>query len=131
MLLIILFNLINSYFIKQLFLTKINWSIKFILIINLLSLGGIPPLLGFLPKWTLIFFLINIKLYFITFILIMTTLINLFYYIQLIYSIFILNFINIKFYNFKFLNIKFFIVTKLSIIINILLIIVTILFILT
>nr|YP_010585900.1 NADH dehydrogenase subunit 2 [Glossosoma caudatum]UZZ43623.1 NADH dehydrogenase subunit 2 [Glossosoma caudatum] len=128
MLLMMLFNLMNSYFIKQLFLTKINWFIKFILMINLLSLGGIPPLLGFLPKWTLIFYLINMKLYFITFILMMTTLINLYYYIQLMYSMFMLNFMNIKFYNFKFLNIKFFIVSKLSIIINILLMMVTILF---
>ena len=53
--LIFIFNNFKLYHINQLFAIFIKSKIiKFILIINLLSLGGLPPFLGFLPKWIVI-----------------------------------------------------------------------------
>nr|UGS80243.1 NADH dehydrogenase subunit 2 [Eolachesilla chilensis] len=53
--------------------------------VSLLSLGGLPPFLGFLPKWMIIQPLIFNNSFFLCFILVMTALITLFYYLHLIY----------------------------------------------
>lgn len=59
---------------------------------NLLSLGGLPPFLGFLPKWLVIQSIsINRQLFLLTVITIIT-LITLYFYLRLCYSAFILNY---------------------------------------
>nr|YP_010852808.1 NADH dehydrogenase subunit 2 [Graphium cloanthus]WGL40227.1 NADH dehydrogenase subunit 2 [Graphium cloanthus]WHN78793.1 NADH dehydrogenase subunit 2 [Graphium agamemnon] len=90
------FNMLNIYFINQLFIINMNFSIKFYFLINFLSLGGLPPFLGFFPKWIIINFLINNNMNFITFIFIMMSLIMLFIYIRIIYSSMIFNFLKMK-----------------------------------
>nr|UGS80451.1 NADH dehydrogenase subunit 2 [Lachesilla sp. LaspMLY] len=52
--------------------------------ISMLSLGGLPPLLGFLPKWLIIQNLIILKYSLLTTLLIFLTLLTLFFYIRLI-----------------------------------------------
>uniref|UniRef100_A0AAU7VAJ0 NADH-ubiquinone oxidoreductase chain 2 n=1 Tax=Malostenopsocus yunnanicus TaxID=3074937 RepID=A0AAU7VAJ0_9NEOP len=66
------------------------------LLISILSLGGLPPFLGFLPKWLVIQTLILNKLFMICFILIMTALITLFYYIRMVSAMTIMNFYSQK-----------------------------------
>lgn len=90
------FQLLNIFFINQLFISNINYSIKIFLLINFLSLGGLPPFIGFFPKWILINFLLSIDFFIITFIFIITRLIILFFYIRIIYSSFLFNYINLK-----------------------------------
>nr|VDB82606.1 NADH dehydrogenase subunit 2 [Eurytides dolicaon] len=90
------FNLLNVYFINQLFIINMNFQIKIFLMINFLSLGGLPPFLGFFPKWIIINFLINNNMNFISFIFIMMSLIMLYIYIRLIYSSIIFNFLKMK-----------------------------------
>lgn len=90
------FQLLNIFFINQLFISNINYSIKIFLLINFLSLGGLPPFIGFFPKWILINFLLSINFFIITFIFIITRLIILFFYIRIIYSSFLFNYINLK-----------------------------------
>ncbi|YP_009183558.1 NADH dehydrogenase subunit 2 (mitochondrion) [Galleria mellonella] len=90
------FQLLNMFFINQLFISNINYSIKMFLLINFLSLGGLPPFIGFFPKWILINFLLSMDFFIITFIFIMTSLIILFFYIRIIYSSFLFNYINLK-----------------------------------
>jgi len=89
----------NIFYLKQLFsnLNK-NFFIKFIFILNFISLGGLPPLLGFFPKWLTIQELIFNKIYFLTLIIVIITLITLYFYIRIIFSTLILNIneINIK-----------------------------------
>lgn len=58
-----------------------------LLSILLLSLGGLPPLLGFFPKWLTLETLINTNIFFIIFPLIIGSLINLFYYLTIFFSI--------------------------------------------
>lgn len=67
-----------------------------IFVIRFLSLGGLPPFLGFFPKWIIIQQLIQNNFYLITFILIITALITLFYYLQITLNIITFNFSNQK-----------------------------------
>nr|QOE76404.1 NADH dehydrogenase subunit 2 [Stenocephalemys zimai] len=55
--------------------------------IILLSLGGLPPLTGFLPKWIIITELLKNNCIILTTMMAMMALLNLFFYTRLIYSI--------------------------------------------
>nr|SPP23446.1 NADH dehydrogenase subunit 2 [Graphium androcles] len=90
------FNMLNIYFINQLFIININFKIKFFFMINFLSLGGLPPFFGFFPKWIIINFLINNNMNLISFIFIMMSLIMLFVYIRIIFSSMIFNLLKMK-----------------------------------
>nr|YP_009938341.1 NADH dehydrogenase subunit 2 [Lethe oculatissima]QNU07760.1 NADH dehydrogenase subunit 2 [Lethe oculatissima] len=94
-----LFYMLNIFFINQMFNFNINFPIKFSIMINFLSLGGLPPFLGFFPKWLIINFLILNKLYIISFFFYFMSLIMLIFYIRIIYSSFL--FFSIKFKWFK------------------------------
>nr|ARH53948.1 NADH dehydrogenase subunit 2 [Nacerdes carniolica] len=81
---ILILKISNSFHIKQLFnILNSNKTLKFSLMLNFLSLGGLPPFIGFMPKWLTINWLILNKMYLLSFILIILTLIMLFIYIQL------------------------------------------------
>nr|AKH04964.1 NADH dehydrogenase subunit 2 [Maruca vitrata] len=92
----LLFYLTNMYFINQLFFFNMNYMIKLSLLINFLSLGGLPPFIGFFPKWIIINFLLKNNFFFLTFILIMMSLILLFFYIRILYSSFMFNYLKLK-----------------------------------
>nr|YP_009538332.1 NADH dehydrogenase subunit 2 [Adelpha iphiclus]AYN60496.1 NADH dehydrogenase subunit 2 [Adelpha iphiclus] len=81
-----LFYIINVFFISQLFFFNMNFLIKISIMINFLSLGGLPPFLGFFPKWIVINYLLNNNFFIISFVFIMSSLILLFVYIRIIYS---------------------------------------------
>nr|YP_010165052.1 NADH dehydrogenase subunit 2 [Mythimna loreyi]QRN71757.1 NADH dehydrogenase subunit 2 [Mythimna loreyi]UNP54537.1 NADH dehydrogenase subunit 2 [Mythimna loreyi] len=108
-----LFYILNMYFINQLFINNMNFFIKINLLINFLSLGGLPPFIGFFPKWIIINFLINNNMYLLTFIFIMMSLIMLFFYIRISYSALMFNYLKMKWFkifikNNYFLLINFF-----------------------
>nr|YP_008757937.1 NADH dehydrogenase subunit 2 [Glyphodes quadrimaculalis]AGU90880.1 NADH dehydrogenase subunit 2 [Glyphodes quadrimaculalis] len=107
-----LFFCMNMFFINQLFFININYMIKLSLLINFLSLGGLPPFIGFFPKWIIINFLLMNNLFFMTFILIMMSLIMLFFYIRILYSSFMFNYLKLKW-------MKIFIKNKMMYLINI------------
>lgn len=88
---IILFKKFNIFYIKQL-ISKLNSNknIKFFFLTNFLSLGGLPPFLGFLPKWFTINTLINQNLKILSLILIIFSLITLFFYLRINLSSFII-----------------------------------------
>nr|UYA96519.1 NADH dehydrogenase subunit 2 [Syrista sp. 1 GYN-2021c] len=87
------FNMKNFSYIHQLF-TMNNYSFmtKMFFMSSILSLAGLPPFLGFILKLMSIKFLIYNKLYLITTILMISSLMMLFFYMRLIYSSLILNF---------------------------------------
>nr|YP_010613959.1 NADH dehydrogenase subunit 2 [Neptis harita]WAS08705.1 NADH dehydrogenase subunit 2 [Neptis harita] len=89
-----LFYIINTFYINQLFFFNMNFLIKISIMINFLSLGGLPPFLGFFPKWLVINYLLNNNFIIISFIFIMSSLILLFVYIRVIYS-------SLMFFSFK------------------------------
>nr|ATN23491.1 NADH dehydrogenase subunit 2 [Lema sp. EMHAU-15071010] len=82
---VMIFNKLNIYITKQLYnICEINKSLMILIILIFFSLGGIPPLLGFLPKWFIIMNLINYNQYLISFMLILFTLIVFSFYLRLI-----------------------------------------------
>nr|YP_009139646.1 NADH dehydrogenase subunit 2 [Euripus nyctelius]AKG26368.1 NADH dehydrogenase subunit 2 [Euripus nyctelius] len=106
-----LFYIMNIFYINQLFNFNLNFSIKMFIMINFLSLGGLPPFLGFFPKWLIINYLLINNLFIITFIFMMTSLIMLFIYIRIIYS-------SLMFYSIKLKWFKIFSKNNYLIIIN-------------
>nr|YP_009499540.1 NADH dehydrogenase subunit 2 [Anastrangalia sequensi]ASL05654.1 NADH dehydrogenase subunit 2 [Anastrangalia sequensi] len=82
----------NIYYLKQFNNTlNLNKIFKFFLILNFLSLGGLPPFLGFLPKWLTINNLISNNFFLLSILLIIFTLITLFFYLRLTFSTMIIN----------------------------------------
>nr|ARH54954.1 NADH dehydrogenase subunit 2 [Curculionidae sp. 5 AH-2016] len=80
------------YYFNQLTkLFSLNIYMKFFFMLNLLSLGGLPPFLGFFPKWLTVNSLIMNNFYTLSFILIIFTLISLFFYLRISFSSFLLN----------------------------------------
>jgi len=91
--LVYFFNLFKIFQLNQLFNLFFNFKInKFLWIINFLSLGGLPPFLGFFPKWLIIQYLIMNNYLFITILMVIITLITLYFYIRISYSAFIINY---------------------------------------
>nr|WDA93932.1 NADH dehydrogenase subunit 2 [Neorhodesiella sp.] len=90
--LIYMFNLWKIFHINKLFsLFTYSKSIKYSMMLNLLSMGGLPPFMGFIPKWLVINLLTMNNQFLLTFILISFTLITLFFYLRICYSGFMLN----------------------------------------
>nr|YP_009937127.1 NADH dehydrogenase subunit 2 [Subclytia rotundiventris]QNT26363.1 NADH dehydrogenase subunit 2 [Subclytia rotundiventris] len=90
---IFMFNMFKTSHINQLFSLLFNSKIlKYFLFLNLLSLGGLPPFLGFLPKWFIIQSLSINNQFFLLMFMILMTLITLYFYMRLCYSAFMLNY---------------------------------------
>nr|YP_009710446.1 NADH dehydrogenase subunit 2 [Pontia callidice]QFZ96402.1 NADH dehydrogenase subunit 2 [Pontia callidice] len=104
MILCFLFSMLNIFFINQIMNFNLISFVKISLLINFFSLGGLPPFLGFFPKWIIINFLMNKYMYIITFLFIMSSLIMLFFYIRIIYLSFLLNFFKLKWFKIKIKN---------------------------
>ena len=90
-------KIFNIFHINQLFSIFMNSKIfKLFSILNLLSLGGLPPFIGFLPKWLLIQSLSLTNQFFLITILTVTTLIALYFYLRLCYSAFLINYYEVN-----------------------------------
>nr|YP_009441721.1 NADH dehydrogenase subunit 2 [Anatis ocellata]AOY39266.1 NADH dehydrogenase subunit 2 [Anatis ocellata] len=61
-----------------------NKSAKFFFFMNLFSLGGVPPFLGFFPKWMVLKILMENNMYFLAFMMIFLTLLSLYIYMRMI-----------------------------------------------
>nr|YP_010596265.1 NADH dehydrogenase subunit 2 [Taxigramma karakulensis]WAJ60510.1 NADH dehydrogenase subunit 2 [Taxigramma karakulensis] len=90
---VFMFNMFKTSYINQLYSLFFNSkSMKFFIFFNLLSLGGLPPFIGFFPKWMIIQYLtMNNQLFLLVFMVLMA-LITLFFYIRLSYSALMLNY---------------------------------------
>nr|APX40915.1 NADH dehydrogenase subunit 2 [Phyllotreta cruciferae] len=105
---IYIFYYFKLYFIYQFMLINNNNKIiKLIFSLNLFSLGGLPPFIGFMPKWLTLNFLMNKNLFFISIILVMFTLITLYFYTRLIFSNLTLN-LNETFSSISMTNLNYF-----------------------
>nr|AII02262.1 NADH dehydrogenase subunit 2 [Rhodoneura mellea] len=99
-----MFHIFNMFYLNQLFILKMNIFNKITIMINLLSLGGLPPFLGFLPKWITLNFLISNNFLMLTFIFVMMSLITLFFYIRISYSTLMFYYIKLKWMKIYFKN---------------------------
>nr|AQP28722.1 NADH dehydrogenase subunit 2 [Nasutitermes sp. 2 TB-2017] len=84
-------KLSGTSFINQTMLTnKETTLMKFMMFTSLLSLGGLPPFLGFLPKWIVIQAMITNNMAPLATIVVITSLITLYYYLKISYSSFLI-----------------------------------------
>nr|QYK19485.1 NADH dehydrogenase subunit 2 [Tritoma metasobrina] len=117
---ILIFNSMNMFYIKQMFNSmNSNKMLKFLLTTNFLSLGGLPPFIGFFPKWITINLMIMNNFIILSFIMILFTLIILYMYIRITFNSFIINSMeNIKYssQNLNFSIISFNMISLLSLI---------------
>uniref|UniRef100_A0AAU8AU31 NADH-ubiquinone oxidoreductase chain 2 n=1 Tax=Pyrocoelia amplissima TaxID=370598 RepID=A0AAU8AU31_9COLE len=82
-----IFNLSGSFFLSQMNLIwNFNPMIKLFFLLNLFSMAGIPPFIGFLPKWLTIQAMVYSELYLISVIMMMMTLIMIYVYLMMIMS---------------------------------------------
>nr|AMX22874.1 NADH dehydrogenase subunit 2 [Coptotermes travians] len=78
-------------FINQTMMTNSETKLmKFMMFTSLLSLGGLPPFLGFLPKWLIIQAMTMNKLMPMAALMVITSLITLYYYLKISYSSFMI-----------------------------------------
>uniref|UniRef100_UPI0030012853 NADH dehydrogenase subunit 2 n=1 Tax=Anaxarcha tianmushanensis TaxID=2908857 RepID=UPI0030012853 len=78
---------INLSYISQTFNTFNHKKIiKFTLFISMMSLGGLPPFLGFFPKWIAIQFMTQNLMISTSMILIISSLLTLYYYMRMMYT---------------------------------------------
>nr|YP_010043002.1 NADH dehydrogenase subunit 2 [Dineutus mellyi]QPC56762.1 NADH dehydrogenase subunit 2 [Dineutus mellyi] len=88
---IIMFNNFNIYYLKQMFSSLYtNFFMKMMILFNMLSLGGLPPFLGFMPKWIIIQYLSSNYSYLLLFMILMT-LITLYFYLRITYMSIVLS----------------------------------------
>ena len=96
-----IFNTFKLFNINQTFkVINFNLFIKFSLFTILLSLGGLPPFLGFFPKWIIIEMIISKEIFFTLIIILFLTLITLFFYLRIRYAALLINHL-ITNWNFK------------------------------
>nr|YP_011010576.1 NADH dehydrogenase subunit 2 [Halobates poseidon]WPW47230.1 NADH dehydrogenase subunit 2 [Halobates poseidon] len=78
-------------FINQMNINMKTKTEKISIIMLMLSLGGLPPFLGFMPKWMVIQSLMNNECKITIMILMMTSMITLFYYMRMITPVIMTN----------------------------------------
>nr|UOU85019.1 NADH dehydrogenase subunit 2 [Ephemera danica] len=84
---VIMFNQFNLSHLYQIYSSMCHSpATKLMIFLNLLSLGGLPPFLGFLPKWIIINSLVMMNHYFMVTLMVTMTLITLFFYLRLTFS---------------------------------------------
>nr|UGS80165.1 NADH dehydrogenase subunit 2 [Anomopsocus sp. AnspLA] len=106
------FNMNNIFQINQ-----VNNKMMFISFsLCLMSLAGLPPFIGFLPKLIVIKLLITNNMLMMSSLLILTALITLYYYLRISFTVFLLNSFSQKWINnnFYFKN-NFFIISLMSV----------------
>nr|ARH53688.1 NADH dehydrogenase subunit 2 [Adrastus rachifer] len=89
---IMIFKVMKIFFLNQLF-QSMNSSMmtKLFFIMNFLSLSGIPPFLGFMPKWLTVQILIKNEMIFLPTMMIIMTLVTIYMYMRIALSTLIMN----------------------------------------
>jgi len=78
---------------------------NFFIILMFLSLAGLPPFLGFYPKWIVLYNIIENNIYLLSLTIIGGTLINIYYYLAIFFNMFIKSFF-FNFIDYNILNIN-------------------------
>nr|WNM82835.1 NADH dehydrogenase subunit 2 [Telatrygon biasa] len=84
----LLFNLNNTTKINSIAISSTKSHLLIIMtMLTLLSLGGLPPLTGFMPKWLILQEMTKQNLFIMAIIMALAALLSLFFYLRLCYSI--------------------------------------------
>nr|ARH53753.1 NADH dehydrogenase subunit 2 [Carpelimus fuliginosus] len=82
----LLMNYYNIYTMNQLIKFNMNMNFKLIIIFMFFSMAGLPPFIGFMPKWLTIQLMIYNNHYLLPSVMVIITLFTMFYYIRLMIS---------------------------------------------
>nr|YP_010946414.1 NADH dehydrogenase subunit 2 [Balta maculata]WGO57132.1 NADH dehydrogenase subunit 2 [Balta maculata] len=85
-----IFNTKKISFINQVTSVYDIPTFKFMIFMSLLSLGGLPPFMGFFPKWVVIQFMVCNKFMIMATMMVVFSLITLYYYLRITYSAFLI-----------------------------------------
>nr|YP_010146008.1 NADH dehydrogenase subunit 2 [Tipula nova]QQO80820.1 NADH dehydrogenase subunit 2 [Tipula nova] len=97
---LMLFDMLKIFHINQtFFIMNNNPLIKFLMFTLLLSLGGLPPFLGFAPKWLVIQYMTMNNNILLMIMMVCLTLITLYYYIRICYASFLINYWETNWFN--------------------------------
>nr|QOS48935.1 NADH dehydrogenase subunit 2 [Calliptamus barbarus] len=93
LIMVLLFKQMNLFFMNQIYsASNMKTEIKFMMFLSLLSLGGLPPFLGFLPKWIVMQSLVENNLTALMTIMVVLTTITLYYYMRISFSALIMSY---------------------------------------
>nr|YP_010743785.1 NADH dehydrogenase subunit 2 [Helice tridens]WET30531.1 NADH dehydrogenase subunit 2 [Helice tridens] len=85
------FHKLQTFSLSSLIQSDQNSTFHALIIsLNLLSLGGIPPMTGFIPKWIIIQIMVNLNLFVPLFFLLLSALITLYFYLRIIITLILL-----------------------------------------
>nr|YP_010385158.1 NADH dehydrogenase subunit 2 [Tritodynamia horvathi]UPM51612.1 NADH dehydrogenase subunit 2 [Tritodynamia horvathi] len=83
-----IFHKLQSFSLSSLIQSDQNSTFhSFIISLNFLSLGGLPPMTGFIPKWVIIQIMVNLNLFIPLFFLLTSALITLYFYLRIIITL--------------------------------------------
>nr|YP_006503896.1 NADH dehydrogenase subunit 2 [Porotermes adamsoni]AFM92396.1 NADH dehydrogenase subunit 2 [Porotermes adamsoni] len=81
----------NTSFVNQVMMINEKMKLmKFMMFMSLLSLGGLPPFLGFLPKWMVIQSMMMNNMGLMMTIMVIMSIVTLYYYLRMCYSSFMI-----------------------------------------
>nr|UFR83020.1 NADH dehydrogenase subunit 2 [Xylotrupes sumatrensis] len=102
---VLILKMLNIFYLNQLYISmNNNFYMKFFFILNFLSLGGLPPFLGFLPKWLTIQLLTESNMYMLATIMVIMTLMTLYFYMRITFSTILLSKTYTYYYNHNYMN---------------------------
>nr|YP_002418794.1 NADH dehydrogenase subunit 2 [Nezara viridula]ABM63305.1 NADH dehydrogenase subunit 2 [Nezara viridula] len=85
----LMFNNYKLLFLNQISSSNMNNPEKISMFIMMLSMGGLPPFIGFLPKWITIQTMINSKEFMTLFFMIMFSLVTLMFYMRVMTNMYL------------------------------------------
>nr|YP_009745919.1 NADH dehydrogenase subunit 2 [Dolichosciara megumiae]QIH95777.1 NADH dehydrogenase subunit 2 [Dolichosciara megumiae] len=101
--LIYMFKILQIFYLNQVYSIFMGSSfLKVSLLTSMLSLGGLPPFLGFAPKWIIIQSLSFMNMNLMNLFLICMSLVTLFYYLKICTAAFLFNYSEFNFFYKKF-----------------------------
>nr|YP_009562029.1 NADH dehydrogenase subunit 2 [Choroedocus capensis]QAU54129.1 NADH dehydrogenase subunit 2 [Choroedocus capensis]QID03460.1 NADH dehydrogenase subunit 2 [Choroedocus capensis] len=93
LIMVLLFKQMNLFSMIQIYsASNLKMEIKFMMFLSLLSLGGLPPFMGFLPKWIVIQSMVENNMTILVSIMVLFTTITLYYYMRISFSALIMTY---------------------------------------
>nr|YP_010536429.1 NADH dehydrogenase subunit 2 [Chaetocnema confinis]UYC28907.1 NADH dehydrogenase subunit 2 [Chaetocnema confinis] len=90
---IFMMEFFKIYHLSQItFMVSNEKLIKLIFMLNFFSMGGLPPFIGFYPKWLTLNLLIFNQFYFLSLIMVICTMMTLYFYLRITFSTLMLNY---------------------------------------
>lgn len=102
-----LFNLYNLNYLNQFFIIYNNFHDWLIVIILLISMGGLPPFLGFIPKIIMVYCFSCMEAYIVCIILLFRALLVLFFYLRVIFTGLIINSLSFKLIHYEYMFVSY------------------------